>query len=60
MDKIDELILNEDLEKVFISDEDSDRGVRFYGKKPTGKDLREKVFESFFEEDDDDDSGTAK
>lgn len=51
MDKIDEGILNEELENAFVYDMDSEqtRGFRFYGRKPNGEDLRRKVSESFIE-----------
>lgn len=53
MDKIDEIIMNEELEKVFVNDTDAKdaRGVRFQGRKPVGSEMREKVAEMFIEED---------
>lgn len=51
MDKIDEIIMNEELEKAFVDDLPSDktRGVRFYTDKPESKQLRQKLSESFLE-----------
>ena len=45
MDKIDEMISNEELEDSFVNDKDPSetRGFRFYGKKPTDPDMRRKV-----------------
>jgi hypothetical protein len=57
MDKIDEMIMNEELENAFVDDLDPSqtRGVRFYGEKPTDADLRRKLSESFVEGEEDDD-----
>lgn len=51
MDKIDETIMNEELENAFVNDATSDntRGVRFYSHKPDAKSLRRKVAESMIE-----------
>jgi hypothetical protein len=51
MDKIDEMILNEELESAFVDDEPADktRGVRFYAQKPDKKSLRQKLADSFIE-----------
>lgn len=51
MDKIDEMIMNEEMETAFVEDEPADktRGVRFYAKKPNARDLRKKVSENFIE-----------
>ncbi len=48
MDKIDEIICNEELEKAFVddSDEDKTRGFRFRGKKPQDHDMRKKILPS--------------
>ena len=56
MDKIDEMILNEEMEAAFIGNETADnaRGVRFYMRKPTTEEARRKVADTFVEEDDDD------
>lgn len=45
MDKIDEMIANEELEKSFVDDMDEDqtRGFQFRGLKPNGKDRRLKI-----------------
>ncbi len=53
MDKIDEIILNEELENTFVNDlpDEQTRGVRIYATKPTAKDLREKVAKAFLETD---------
>lgn len=52
MDKIDEIIMNEELTKVFVDDADAkdSRGVRFQGRKPTGSEMRQKVNEMLYEE----------
>jgi hypothetical protein len=52
MDKIDEMILNEELEDAFVNDKDASetRGVRFYARKPNGEDLRRRVADAFMEE----------
>lgn len=51
MDKIDEMILNEEMENAFVHDMSTDktRGVRFYAKKPNGEELRRKVSEAIIE-----------
>ncbi|REJ81696.1 MAG: hypothetical protein DWQ44_11255 [Bacteroidetes bacterium] len=45
MDKIDEMICNEELEDSFVNDKDPSetRGFRFYGKKPNDQEMRRKV-----------------
>ncbi|WP_286913361.1 hypothetical protein [Flavobacterium sp. UBA4197] len=53
MDKIDEVICNEQLSKVFVKDEPASKGFRFYGEKPESEPLREEAFKHFFEDDDD-------
>lgn len=54
MDKIDEMILNQETERAFIEDEatENTRGVRFYAKKPNSRELREQVADSMIEDDD--------
>jgi hypothetical protein len=54
MDKIDEIILNEEMENAFVNDEDLNktRGVQFYMRKPNGEELRRKAAEGFFEDPD--------
>ncbi|MCX6315970.1 MAG: hypothetical protein NTW29_01665 [Bacteroidetes bacterium] len=56
MDKIDEMILNEEMETAFIGDAPTDqtRGVRFYSRKPTSEELRRRVAGSFTEGNEDD------
>lgn len=53
MDKIDEMIMNDEMEKAFVNDMGSDntRGVRFYARKPKAKTLRQKLTDSFVEDD---------
>lgn len=53
MDKIDEIILNEELEKSFMDDkgEDETRGYRFVGRKPEDQELRRRVFDHMTEKD---------
>ncbi len=55
MDKIDEMILNEEMEDAFINDSSAEnaRGVRFYMRKPTSEAMRRKVADAFVEEDED-------
>ena len=50
MDKIDEMMHNMDLEDSFVSDAESDHGVRYYARKPKDETLRRKLAESFIEE----------
>jgi hypothetical protein len=54
MDKVDEMIFNESLERVFVDDESSDknRGVRVYSDKPTSPELRKKVVDAMLGKDD--------
>jgi hypothetical protein len=51
MDKTDEIILNEEMENVFVNDQkpDKSRGVRFYTTKPDSKSLRRKLVSTFAE-----------
>lgn len=51
LDKVDEMIANENLFKTFVEDKDAIEtgGVRFYGRKPVDDDMRRKVMESFTE-----------
>ena len=53
MDKIDEMIMNEELESAFVNEKNADqtRGVRFYAQKPNSKSDRRKVADSFLEQD---------
>ena len=53
MDKIDEIIMNEEMINVFVNDMDAAyaRGVRFYMEKPTTKELRKKVTDAFTKDD---------
>lgn len=52
MDRLDEMILNEEMEDAFVNDQPADktRGVRFLTRKPRAKDLRRKLTDSFIEE----------
>lgn len=54
-DKIDEMILNEELEDALVGDLDASqtRGVRLYFDKPGSEELRRKVAPTFLEKDDD-------
>src|SRR5690554_2899161 len=52
LDKIDEIICNEQLSDAFVSDELTIDGFRFYGDKPKSKEWRQKVYEKFYEDDD--------
>lgn len=53
MDKIDEIIMNEELANAFVEDMDGNktRGVRFTMDKPKSKALRKKLVSSFYEND---------
>lgn len=53
MDRIDEMIVNEELEKAFMEDqtEDDTRGFRFVGRKPTDENLRRRVFDAMTADD---------
>lgn len=55
MDKIDERICNEELERAFVDGLDTrqTRGVRFYGRTPSDPEARRKIAESFVSEDED-------
>lgn len=55
MDKIDQLIANEETARSFIDGRkpEETRGFETYGKRPENTDFRRKVAESFFEYDDD-------
>lgn len=48
MDKLDQMIFNEELEKVFLHDAQPQnaRGVKMYSDKPTEEELRQKIYES--------------
>lgn len=46
MDKIDQIICNEDLHEIFVDDKASERGFEFYGKRPTDKEAREKLYDN--------------
>lgn len=52
LDKIDEIICNEQLSKTFVSDEPTSDGFRYYGDKPKSKEWREKAYKKFYEDDD--------
>ncbi len=56
MDKIDNMILNGEMESSFIGDEtvENARGVRFYMHKPTTEEGRRRVAGSFFGDEEDD------
>jgi hypothetical protein len=53
MDKIDEMICNEELRDVFVHDNESEKGFPFYGKKPSEKNTREKLYDSWMKDGDD-------
>lgn len=54
MDKIDEIIMNEELEKSFVLDanEEQTRGFRFRGRKPESQEMRRQIMPLFIEDDD--------
>lgn len=53
MDKIDEMICNEEMVSSFVEERDSSqtRGVSFPGRRPTDPETRRKLIDSFIEED---------
>jgi hypothetical protein len=53
MDKIDEMICNEEMVSSFVEGRDASetRGVSFYGRRPADPDTRRKLVDSFMEED---------
>jgi hypothetical protein len=57
MDKIDEIITNEELYDSFVEgvDPKNTRGVNFYGRRPADPEARRKAYESFFEDEDKED-----
>lgn len=52
MDKIDEIICNEELKKTFVDDanESETRGFRFLGRKPENKEMREQIMPLMLEQ----------
>jgi len=61
MDKIDEMIMNEEMERAFVEDlvAENTRGVRFYTRKPVSKSLRQKLADSLVETDGENDEKTV-
>ncbi len=55
MDTIDEMLCNEDLSETFIHDNPSDKGIPIYGRRPSSKEMREKLFNAFKDSDEDED-----
>ena len=53
MDKIDEMICNEEMVHSFVEGRDASetRGVNFYGRRPADPDTRRKLVDNFMEED---------
>ncbi len=53
MDKIDEIICNEELKKSFVDDagQDETRGFQFIGRRPESKEMREKLMPLILEDD---------
>ena len=56
MDKIDEMLCNEEMVNSFVDgfDPTQTRGVKYYGRRPADPDIRRKLVDSFMEDDDDD------
>ncbi|MBK8227487.1 MAG: hypothetical protein IPK70_09980 [Flavobacteriales bacterium] len=50
MDRIDEMICNEDLKRALVDNEESKRGMRFRARFPTKRELREQLAEEMIEE----------
>jgi hypothetical protein len=55
MDKIDEIIANEELKKAFVDglDEDQTRGFRFMGRRPKDENMRRQILPLMTDENDD-------
>jgi len=49
MDKIDEMICNEDMYNIFVNDIPSERGFEFHAKRPTDKGAREKLYDDYMD-----------
>ncbi len=51
MDKLDQVIFNEELEKVFVFNElpENARGVRVFSDKPSSRELRQKIYQTMSE-----------
>lgn len=49
MDKIDDMITNEELGRVFLEDKEPERGFEFYGKRPADPDLSRKLYEEYID-----------
>src|SRR5690606_15049987 len=52
LDKIDEIICNEQLSNTFVKDEEPTKGFRLYGEKPTSEQLRKDAYDAMFEHED--------
>jgi hypothetical protein len=54
MDKIDQMICNEEMVSSFIDGKDSSetRGVNYYGRRPADQDIRRRVADTFLEDED--------
>ncbi|OJV55775.1 MAG: hypothetical protein BGO31_16910 [Bacteroidetes bacterium 43-16] len=51
LDRIDNIISGEEIYRTFVSDDEPSRGFRFYGDKPTSKEMREEVLENIIVDD---------
>lgn len=51
MDKIDEMICNEDLYNIFVNEIPSERGFEFHAKRPKDRDTREKLYDDYIDVD---------
>lgn len=51
LDKIDEMICNEDMYDIFVNDIPSQRGFEFHAKRPKDKDSRQKLYEDYIDVD---------
>ncbi len=54
MDMIDEMICNQDMEKHFMDDGQSEKGVKFYARKPNSTELRSQLLDRIIVEEDED------
>jgi len=60
MDKIDEIICNQDMSQTFVQDKEmSDRQVPFFSKKPKTAELRQEFVDQMLNPDDDDEAAMA-
>jgi hypothetical protein len=49
MDKIDEMICNEELHRIFVKDEEPERGFEFRSKRPTDKKKGKRLYDDYMD-----------